>query len=237
MADFNVHNLRDCAILATINIFGLSYFSLFSLQILTVYFPSFPGAITTTLSVIFLSAGVILWCSSSLIYRAITAFQDSEAPEWGKIESGALLLLIWASTIPAIVLLFESQPWIQLSYVSVYTLIAIGNIVDFLVSDSHASAIQIRFPYYCVFLGLLSVVPAIHAFAEKPHDPSPLAIAFGRMVIYNALGGAFFLFQPLERIGITDRWRPSLYIMHLVLVYNMVSYSRVVLETALASAV
>lgn len=145
--------------------------------------------------------------------------------------------MIWASTIPAVVLLFENQPWIQLSYASVYTLIAVGNLVEFLVSDSHASAIQIRFPYHCVSLGLLSLVPAIHGFAEKPHVPSPLAIEFGQMAIYNALSGVFFLFRPLERIGMAYHWRPSLYIMHLVLVYNMVSYSRVVQETVLGSAV
>ena len=237
MTNFDVRNLRDCAILATINIFELSYFSLFSLQFLTVYFPSSPGAIIKALSAIFFSAGVILWCCSSLVYRAVTAFQDSEAPGWRKLELGGLLLLIWASTIPAVVLLFENQLWIQLSYASVYTLIAVGNLVEFLVSDSHVCAIQIRFPYHCVSMGLLSLVPAIHALAEKPHVPSPLAIQFGQMAIYNSLGGVFYLFRPLERIGMAHHWRPSLYVMHLVLAYNMVSYSRVVLETVLGSAV
>lgn len=236
MTNFDIHNLRDCAILATINIFGLAYFSLFSLQFLTFYFPSSPGAIINALSLIFFSAGVILWCSSSLIYRGITAFQSVEAPGWRKVESGGLLLLIWASTIPAVVLLFENQPWVQLGYSSAYTLVAVGNLVEFLFSDSHAPAIQIRFPYHCVSQGLLSLVPVIHALTEKPHVPSSLAIQFGQMAMYNTLSGAFYLLRPLERLGMVHHWRPSLYVMHLVLAYNMVNYSRVVLETVLGSA-
>ncbi len=233
MSYFDILNLRDCAILATINIFGLSYFSWFSLQFLIFYFPSSPGAIISSLSVIFFSAGVILWHTSSLICRGVTAFRGTEALEWKKVESAGLLLLIWASTIPAVVLLFENRFWIQLGYSSTLTLATVENIAGFLLSDSHPSVINIQFPCRCISLGLLSLVPLVHALTGNQYGPSSLEIQYGKMAIYNALGGALYLLQPLERTAIVHRWKPSLYVMHLVVTCNMVFYSRVVFETAL----
>jgi predicted membrane channel-forming protein YqfA (hemolysin III family) len=226
-----ISNLRDCAVLAAINIFGLSYFSWFSLQLLAFYFPSSPGAIISSLSVIFLSAGVILWHSSSLIYRGVTAFQCNEACGWKKVETAGLLLLIWASTIPAVVLLFENRPWIQLGYSSALTVATVESLVEFLLSDFRSSVTKIQFPRRCVSLGSLSLVPMIHALAGNQNAPSPLVNQFAKMALYNALSGAFYLLQPLERMRVIQGWKPSLYILHLVITCNMVSYSRVVFET------
>jgi hypothetical protein len=50
------------------------------------------------------------------------------------------------------------------------------------------------------------------------------------MAIWNSLGATFYLFRPLERIGVVNGWRPSLYVMHLVLAYNAVTYSSTVLH-------
>lgn len=56
------------------------------------------------------------------------------------------------------------------------------------------------------------------------------------MAIWNSLGATFYLFRPLERIGVVNGWRPSLYVMHLVLAYNAVTYSRAVLHAVAQNA-
>lgn len=182
---------------------------------------------------IFFSAGVTLWHISSLICRAVSAFRENEALRWKKVESAGLLVLIWASTIPAVVLIFENCFWIQLGYSSALALATVENIVGLLLSDSHPSLMNIQFPCRCISLGLLSLVPLVHALTGNHFVPSSLEVQYGKMAIYNALGGALYLLQPLERTEIVHRWKPSLYIMHLVVTYNMVTYSRVVFETAL----
>lgn len=66
--------------------------------------------------------------------------------------------------------------------------------------------------------------------------PPLLAVHFGRVAIWNSLGAVFYLLRPLERMGVVNGWRPSLYVMHLVLVYSAVTYSRVILHTVLECA-
>jgi predicted membrane channel-forming protein YqfA (hemolysin III family) len=70
---------------------------------------------------------------SSFVYRLISAFQGDDAANWQKLEFGGDLILIWASTIPTVVLLFPAQPSIQLGYLFAFTLVAVGNLVDFLI--------------------------------------------------------------------------------------------------------
>lgn len=235
MSNSKVQTLRDSAVITIIDIFGLIYFSLFGLQFLLFHFPSSPDAIIDSLSVIFFSGGGILWYSSSLIYRTVSAFQGDGAANWQKLEFGGALILIWASTIPALVLLFPAQPAIQLGYLFAFTLVAVGNLVDFLVWDSTISTAQMRFPYHCVSLGLLSLVPIIHALTGTLPSPPLLAVQIVHFAICNTLGAAIYLIHPLETIGVFGSWRPSLYVMHLALAYTAVGYSRVVLETALGS--
>lgn len=226
-------NLRDCATVAIINIFGLSYFSFFAVQFLLYHFPSSPEAIVNALSVIFFSGGIILSCLSSLIYCTISAFNGEDAADWQKLEFGATLVLIYTATVPSVVLQFSVQPSLQLGYLFAFTIVAVGNLVDFLVMDSDASAFRMRFPYHCGSLGFLALVPTIYALTGTFQNPLPLAVQFARFAGSNALGAALYLLRPLERTGVVNRWQPSLYVMHLVLVYSSIVYSREVLHTAL----
>ncbi|KAJ5593574.1 Hly-III-related protein [Penicillium hordei] len=236
MTNSEVHRLRDSAVIAIIDIFGLTYFSLFILQFLLFHFPSSPDAIINSLSVISFSGGWIIWYLSSLLYRTIFAFQGEDAANLQKFEFGGALILIWASTIPAVVLLFPTQPSIQLGYLFAFTMVAVGNLVDFLACDPAITTARMRFPYHCVSLGLLSLVPTIHALTEALPSPPVLAVQIGQFVICNTLGAAFYMVQPLETIGVFGSWRSSLYVLHLVLAYTAVRYSRAVLKTVLESS-
>lgn len=236
MAEPKAQSLHDFAILTIINVFGLLYFYLFVVHFLLFYFPSSPRGILDSLSVLFFCAGVIFWCTSSLFYRFLDAFRGNDAAEWQKLEFGATLVLIWATTLPSAVVLFHTEPYLQLGYISAFTVVAVGILVDFVICDPSCCAVRYRFPYSCVSLGLLSLVPTIYALTGKSQSAPSLAIHHGRMAIWNSLGATFYLFRPLERIGVVNGWRPSLYVMHLVLAYNAVTYSRAVLHAVAQNA-
>ncbi|KAF3403984.1 hypothetical protein F1880_010322 [Penicillium rolfsii] len=235
MASLQPERLRDCAIVATINLFGASYFLLFLVHFLIFHFPSSPEVILKSLSVIFFCGGVIFWCLTSLIYRTIEAFGHGNAPNWQRLEFSGALILISATAIPYVILQFSNQPPVQIGSMCALALAAVGYLVDFLVVDCRALVAQERFPYHCASLGLLSLVPAIYALAEPASVPSPLAFQFCRMVICNSLGALHYLLRPLERMGLVPGWRPSLYTMHLALVHSMVVYSNDILHGVLGS--
>lgn len=236
MAEPKAQSLHDFAILTIINVFGLLYFYLFVVHFLLFYFPSSPRGILDSLSVLFFCAGVIFWCTSSLFYRFLDAFWGNDAAEWQKLEFGATLVLIWATTLPSAVVLFHTEPYLQLGYISAFTVVAVGILVDFVICDPSCCAVRYRFSYSCVSLGLLSLVPTIYSLTGKSQSAPSLAIHHGRMAIWNSLGATFYLFRPLERIGVVNGWRPSLYVMHLVLAYNAVTYSRAVLHAVAQNA-
>ncbi|KAJ5775837.1 uncharacterized protein N7511_000848 [Penicillium nucicola] len=237
MADPKAQSLRDFAILTIINVFGLLYFYLFVIHFLLFYFPSSPDRILDSLSVLAFCAGVIIWCLSSLFYRFLDAFRGNDAAEWQHLEFGAILVLIWTSTLPAAVVLFRNEPSLRLGYLSAITVVAVGILVDFVVYDSSARAAQNRFPYSCISLGLLSLIPAIYALTGTFQSPPALAVQFSRLALGNILGTTFYLLRPLERLGLVNGWRPSLYVMHIVLAYNAVSYSRYLLPAVLQGQV
>ena len=106
----------------------------------------------------------------------------------------------------------------------------VGFLVDLFAVEPDVAVIRERFPYHCASLGLLMLVPAIHALSEHQFAYTPLVLQFGKIAIYNALVGILFLLRPLERMRVITGWQPSLYAMHLVLVYNAITYSRVILH-------
>lgn len=177
-------------------------------------------------------------CLSSLVFRILSAFQGEEASDWQKLEFGGILFLIYTATVPAVILQFSTQPPVQLGYLFSFTLIAVENIMDFLVLDldtvnSNASVIRARFPYHSVSLGLFALVPTIHALTETFHNPPQPSIDFLWFAGTNTLGAIFYLLRPLERMGAFNTWSPGLYIMHLVLIYSSIVYSRDVLKAML----
>jgi hypothetical protein len=90
-----------------------------------------------------------------------------------------------------------------------------------------------RFSLQFASLGLLALVPTIHALAEPLHAPSPLAAAFGRLVLINLFGCALYALRPLKKIGIARSWQPSLHGMYFVLTYSLVEYSKGVMQVAI----
>ncbi|CAG7915486.1 unnamed protein product, partial [Penicillium olsonii] len=236
MVDPDAQSMRDCIVLSIINVFGLFYFYLFTIHFILFHFPSSPAEILVSMSVLVFCAGVIVWYFLSLVYRMLHTFQGNDAGNLQKLEFGGALILIWTATIPSAVLLLRNQPSLQLGYLSAFTIVAVGTLVDLLVWDSSIHTSRYRFPYNCVSLGLLSLIPSIHALTGTFESPPSLAIHFGRVAMWNSLGTAFYLLRPLERVGGVNGWRPSLYVMHLVLAYSTVSYSRVILHTVLEHA-
>ncbi|KAF3002200.1 hypothetical protein E8E15_000400 [Penicillium rubens] len=149
MADPKAQSLHDFAIITIINIFVLLYFYLFVIHFLLFYFPSSPRGILDSLSVLVFCAGVIFWCTSSVFYRFLDAFRGNDAAEWQKLEFGAALVLIWAATVPSVVVLFRTEPYLELGYISAFTVVAIEVLVDFVICDP-SCCVDIR---ECVLLG------------------------------------------------------------------------------------
>ena len=230
MTSQQTERLRDCAVITTINLFGSSYFSLFVLHFLIFHFPSTPEAILNSVAVLFFCSGVLFWCISSILYHIATAALQGNNTGWQKLEFIGTLVLISTTTVPFVVLQFAAESSAQLSYLSALTLVTVGLLVDLFAVEPNETAIKERFPYHCAFLGLLMLVPAIHALSEHHFAYTPLVLQFGKVAIYNALVGILFLLKPLERMRVITNWRPSLYVMHLVLVCNAITYSRVVLH-------
>ncbi|CRL29512.1 Hly-III related [Penicillium camemberti] len=230
MASQQTEKLRDCAVITTIHLFGSSYFLLFVLHFLIFHFPSTPEAILNSVAVLFFCAGVLFWCISTILYRILAAAAQGNTTGWQKIEFIGTLVLIGATTIPFVVLQFAAESSARLSYLSALTLVTVGFLVDLFAVEPDVAVIRERFPYHCASLGLLMLVPAIHALSEHQFAYTPLVLQFGKIAIYNALVGILFLLRPLERMRVITGWQPSLYAMHLVLVYNAITYSRVILH-------
>ncbi|KAJ5751567.1 hypothetical protein N7520_008484 [Penicillium odoratum] len=110
----------------------------------------------------------------------------SHKPE---LELGAVLAVIWTSTLPTVIHLYETQPSIQLGYTVLLACAFLGSVLDYIASGLDSSVIRIRFPYHCTSLGLLRLAPAAQALAEtRPAFPT-LATEFIHMVLRNCLGG------------------------------------------------
>ncbi|KAJ5216827.1 Hly-III-related protein [Penicillium chermesinum] len=225
--------LRDCMILAILNLFGIVYFGLFAIQLCIFHFPSRPDGLLDMVSLLTFCGGVIFWCLTSLTYRIIKAFDQTESPDWQKLEFCGAMTLINATSIPYVLVQYTAFPSAQLSSVCALSLVAVAYLVDFLGVDSDASVARARFPYHCVSLGLLSLAPAIYALAEPGYTDSPLTTQFFRSALWIAMSALNYAVRPLERLNLIVGWRPSLYAMHLAILYNALVYSRVMMQNSL----
>lgn len=236
MAGQLTEKLRDCAVIAIIHLFGASYFILFTMHYFVFHFPASPGAIFDSLAILSFCVGILFWCISILFYRTISAAAPHcKATSWQNFEFIATFILICTTTVPYVVLQFPSQHPIQLGYLSVLALTTVGFSVDLLAVDPGDPVASERFPYHCVSLGSLMLVPAIHAFSEKAFFLSPLTINFTRVILFNSLFALCFLLRPLERMGLITGWKPSLYAMHLGIVCSAVAWSREILHHVTSS--
>lgn len=222
--------VRHCAVVSTIGILGLSYFSILAAQVFLFHFLPKRCHMLGLLSVIVFSIGVIIWCLSTVLPQVMSTVRGSRGASWQKFELASVLFLIWASTLPTIALLFEGQPLLQSGYMVMLTITCVGGVLDTLSCNPDISAVQTRFPYHCVSFGLLCLAPAIQALTENIRTLPTLATDFIYMAFRNSLGAAFYLIGPLERSNTVFRLRPSLYMMQLVIIYSLVSYSRALMK-------
>ncbi|CAG8069312.1 unnamed protein product [Penicillium salamii] len=143
------------------------------------------------------------------------------------------LFLVWTAALPTIAFLFPAQPLLQLGYASAFTVIAVGSFSEAYLKEIKNGTFPGQLCLQFSSVGLLALVPTIHALAEPLHAPSPLAAAFGPLVLINLFGRALYVLRPLERIGTVRSWQPSLHGMHLVLTYGLVEYSKAVMQVAI----
>ncbi|CAI7622250.1 unnamed protein product [Penicillium viridicatum] len=204
MGTLEYQNLRSCAIGAIIGTLGFSYFVIYLLMFLIFHFPSSQQSIPYAL--------------------AVMAFDS--------VWFGGLFL-VWTAALPTIAFLFPAQSLLQLGCASALTIIAVGSLSDGYLKDMDMGAFSARLSLQFASVVLLALVPSIHALAEPLHAPSPLATAFGRLVLLNLCGYALYAFHPLERIGMVQFWQPSLHGTYLVLTYGLVEYSKAVFQVAI----
>ena len=112
-------------------------------------------------------------------------------------------------------------------------MIAVGSLSDTYLKEINTGTFSGQLSLQFSSVGLLALVPTIHTLAELLHTPSPLAAAFGRLVLSNLFGCALYTLRPLERIGIAQSWQPSLHGMYSVLTYSLVEYSKAVVQVAI----
>jgi predicted membrane channel-forming protein YqfA (hemolysin III family) len=217
--------LRNSTVIAILDIFGISYFSLFTLQCLLFHFPVFHADISNSLATLLFGVGVVSWCVLSLTYRTLLVLGSTNASDWEKLEFGGILLLIYTTTTSYVALQFSTRPVVQLGYICAISLLFVGHLVEGLVQTSSTPVTSIKLQYHCASLALLALVPIIHSLAGSLGQPVPLSLEVARVAVYNGLGAMQYFVRPLERMGLFQGWQPSLYIMHLVLVYSAVMLS------------
>jgi hypothetical protein len=231
MKSFAVQNPFDSALACVLSIFSLGYFSIFLYQFIFSHLPSTQESIPMALSMIAFGSGVVLWSLSVLCHRAFNIFEVRTAQEQRNIIWCGLLFVVWTATLPTIGILFPAHPLLQLGYMTIFTVMALGNLPEYAAADETATETPPhRLPIHVICVILFALVPTMNAFAEPLTANSPLATAFGRFVISNILGAAVYLLEPFEKIIAMANWNPSLHIMQLVLVFSLVSYSRVVFD-------
>ena len=137
------------------------------------------------------------------------------APQQEKDKRPSLIVVCW--TVPRLdrcssyYRVFLSSPTIAATWIRISLhRDCCWNRLDGYLKDNTVS-FCCRFSLQFVSAGLLALVPTIHALAEPLHDPSPLATAFGRLLLINFFGWIFYVCSPLERIGMARIGQPGVY--------------------------
>ncbi|KAL4862635.1 hypothetical protein BDV12DRAFT_39870 [Aspergillus spectabilis] len=215
---------RDGVILVCLHLFGLSYFVLFLTSFLLFQFPAHADAIGGTQGVIFYCGGAILWSLCSLVYRLICIIHGNDARSRQKLEFAGTLLLIYTSAIPVVVL----QPAIHIYARSVCLLcltVAMAQAMAEIITIDGLDSARV-FRRRCLWLGFLALMPAIYILLHPAVGSLTLAFGLVRLAGLNLLGGVLHLAGLPERCRLVGSWRPSLYLMHLIVVMNHVLYAQ-----------
>ncbi|KAJ5291407.1 hypothetical protein N7478_000658 [Penicillium angulare] len=230
MAENIKSSLRDSAVIAIIDIFGITYFSIFTIQCLIFNFPTSTEEILHSIATLLFGASVVSWCFLSLAHRTMVVFKDARAQFLQKLEFGSILFFEFATSLSFIILQFPDHSTLQLGYTCTLVVVFAAHLVDLLVETADFARATNRFPYHCIALGLIGMVPVIQALTDPVQDTSPLVSEVIRLVAYNLVGVAQYFGRPLERIGLFSGWQPSLYSMHALLMFSAVHLSRQLLK-------
>ncbi|KAI2812142.1 hypothetical protein CBS115989_10748 [Aspergillus niger] len=210
--DFDAQiSYRDGLILGLIHLFGISYFVYFVVSFFLYHFSKSPGAILKAQVVTLYSMGVLLWKLSSLT---------------------CTMALIYTTAVPSIAAAHRQQSYLRSVYLSGLTSLAIGKISTILAQTSDASMARSSFHWDCLWLGFWALVPSVHAL-QTQENPPPLTVNLVRIATWNLLAAAGCAAQIPERLGVVGHWHPSLYAMHLVLVWSSISYAQEVWDMVL----
>ncbi|CAG8891190.1 unnamed protein product [Penicillium salamii] len=212
MDTLDYRNLRNCAIGVIIGTLGFSYFVIYLLMFLIFHFPSSQQSIPYALTVMAFGGGSAIWYLFRVVWWFIPGLDRSSSHDRFSLPSPTI-----------------ATTWVCIGF----TMIAVGSLSDGYPKDVDTGAFSARLSLQFASVVLLALVPSIHALAEPLHAPSPLATAFGRLVLLNLCGCALYALRPLERIGMVQFWQPSLHGMYLVLTYSLVEYSKAVLQVAI----
>lgn len=232
MVGTDILTLRDSSVIAILDLFGISYFSVFSLQRLIFHFPASNAEIGSFLAILLFGVGCISWFCLSLTRRILLVLGNNSSSDWEVFEFVGILILIYSTTISYVSLQFTVRPFVQLGYICSLSWFFVAYLAELLEKPAGAPIARPNFQYHCTSFVLLASGPVIHAFIAEFGMPRPLAAEMARFSIYNGFGTAQYVLQPLERMGFFQGWQPSLYIMHLVLIFSSVQLSAHILPVA-----
>ena len=215
---------RDGVILVCLHLFGLSYFALFLISFLLFRFPAHADAIGGTQGVIFYCGGAILWSLCSLVYRVIWIIHGNDARSRQKLEFVGTLLLIYTSALPVVVLQTASDIYSRSACLLCLTIAMAQGTAEVISVDGLDSARAFR--RRCLWLGLLALMPATYVLLHPAAGSLSLAVGLVRLAVLNLLGALLHMARLPERCGWFGSWRPSLYLMHLMVIMNHVLYAQ-----------
>ena len=215
---------RDGVILACLHLFGLSYFVLFLTSFLLFRFPAQADTISRTQGVIFYCGGAILWSLCSLVYRVIWIIHGNDARSRQKLEFVGILLLIYTSAIPLVVLQSAIHIYSRSVCLLCLTIAMTQAIAEIITVDGLDS--DRAFRRRCLWLGLLALMPATYILLHPAAGSLSLALGLVRLAVFNVLGALLHLAGLPERCRLVGSWRPSLDLMHLTVILNHVLYAQ-----------
>lgn len=217
---------RDGAVLILIHLIGLSYFSFFLVAFLLWHFPTSPDTIGKAQAVALYCSGILLWCLSSLAHSVRCFLHGRNAVVRLNLARAGTLVLIYTTAVPLVVFEDGQHTHLRLVYLSGLTIAVVGTMADLVSQSLCPFGSADAFRSSCLALGLLASLPPIYIIHQAGANHSTLATEFLRLAGWNLLAGLGYLARLPERLGLVGEWKPSLYVIHLTVLWNAISYGR-----------
>ncbi|KAJ1713206.1 hypothetical protein NYO67_4604 [Aspergillus flavus] len=215
---------RDGIILVCLHLFGLSYFVLFLTSFLLFRFPAQADAIGRAQGVVFYCGGTILWSLCSLGYRITSIIDGNNARSRQKLEFVGTLLLIYTSAIPVVALQTAIHIYVRSACLLCLTMAMAQAMAESITCDGFDSVRAFR--RRCLWLGSLALMPAIYILLHPAVGSLTLAFGLVRLAGLNLFSALLHMAGLPERCGLMGSWRPSLYLMHVMVMVNSVLYAQ-----------